>query len=184
MIADGDCAGFQVMLAASAIDSAVPDCGTESERSGGSAQSEKELRGIERFQLVGLLKPAFPWQPEPKNIATRSVARSPAVADGGAMHAVLAGEGVDLIVLDLKLLGEDGMTLARRLRERSAIPIVMLTGRRDEADRVMGLGSGRAETLPTAVCLLSRPTHADIQTSLLPGGGVGQMSWYDSLAPC
>lgn len=65
--------------------------------------------------------------------------RVTAVADGGAMHAVLAGEGVDLIVLDLKLLGEDGMTLARRLRERSAIPIVMLTGRRDEADRVMGL---------------------------------------------
>jgi hypothetical protein len=41
MIADGDGAGFQVMLVASAIDSAVPDCGTESERSGGSAQSEK-----------------------------------------------------------------------------------------------------------------------------------------------
>ena len=59
MIADGDGAGFQVMLAASAIDSAVPDCGTESERSGGSAQSEKELRGIERFQLVGLLKPVL-----------------------------------------------------------------------------------------------------------------------------
>jgi two-component system phosphate regulon response regulator PhoB len=65
--------------------------------------------------------------------------RVTAVADGGAMQAVLANEVVDLVVLDLKLLAEDGMALARRLRDESAIPIVMLTGRRDEADRVMGL---------------------------------------------
>ena len=76
MIADGDGAGFQVMLAALAIDSAVPDCGTESERSGGSAQSEKELRGIERFQLVGLLRPVLSLATWAENIATRSVARS------------------------------------------------------------------------------------------------------------
>ena len=51
------------------------------------------------------------------------------VADGRAMQAVLAEEVVDLIVLDLKLRGEDGMALARRLRDESAIPIIMLTGR-------------------------------------------------------
>jgi DNA-binding response OmpR family regulator len=49
---------------------------------------------------------------------------------------------VDLIVLDLKLKSEDGMNLARRLREDSTIPIIMLTGRSDEADRVMGLELG------------------------------------------
>src|SRR5258706_10317840 len=65
--------------------------------------------------------------------------RITAVADGRAMQAVLAHDVVDLVVLDLKLRDEDGMALASRLREDSAIPIIMLTGRREEADRVMGL---------------------------------------------
>src|SRR6266850_2595617 len=73
--------------------------------------------------------------------------RVTAVADGGAMQAVLANEVVDLVVLDLKLLAEDGMALARRLRDESAIPIVMLTGRREEADRVMGLELGADDYL-------------------------------------
>jgi two-component system, OmpR family, response regulator len=68
--------------------------------------------------------------------------RAIAVGDGQAMKASLAEEVVDLIVLDLKLRGEDGMHIARRLREESSIPIIMLTGRTDEADRVMGLELG------------------------------------------
>jgi len=73
--------------------------------------------------------------------------RVTAVADGGAMQAVLADQVVDLVVLDLKLLAEDGMALARRLRDESAIPIIMLTGRREEADRVMGLELGADDYL-------------------------------------
>jgi DNA-binding response OmpR family regulator len=73
--------------------------------------------------------------------------RVTAVADGRAMQAVLADEVVDLVVLDLKLQAEDGMALARRLREESAIPIIMLTGRREEADRVMGLELGADDYL-------------------------------------
>jgi DNA-binding response OmpR family regulator len=69
------------------------------------------------------------------------------VADGRSMQAVLAEEVVDLIVLDLKLRGEDGMTLARRLRDESSIPIIMLTGRSDEADRIMGLELGADDYL-------------------------------------
>src|SRR5713101_756499 len=69
------------------------------------------------------------------------------VADGRAMQAVLAEEVVDLIVLDLKLRSEDGMALARRLRDESAIPIIMLTGRNEEADRVMGLELGADDYL-------------------------------------
>jgi two-component system OmpR family response regulator len=68
--------------------------------------------------------------------------RVTAVADGRAMNEVLATEVVDLIVLDLKLRTEDGMNLARMVRDESAIPIIMLTGRSDEADRVMGLELG------------------------------------------
>jgi two-component system OmpR family response regulator len=69
------------------------------------------------------------------------------VADGSAMQAVLAHEVVDLVVLDLKLATEDGMALARRLRDESAIPIIMLTGRSEEADRVMGLELGADDYL-------------------------------------
>jgi DNA-binding response OmpR family regulator len=73
--------------------------------------------------------------------------RVTAVPDGRSMDEVLAAEVVDLIVLDLKLRTEDGMHLARRLRDSSAIPIIMLTGRTDEADRVMGLELGADDYL-------------------------------------
>ncbi len=73
--------------------------------------------------------------------------RVTAVADGRAMQAIIADQVVDLVVLDLRLRAEDGMTLARRLRDDSEIPIVMLTGRSDEADRVMGLELGADDYL-------------------------------------
>ncbi len=68
-------------------------------------------------------------------------------AGGAEVSAILEREAVDLIVLDLKLPGEDGMQIARRLREHSGIPIIMLTGRKDEADRVMGLELGADDYL-------------------------------------
>jgi two-component system, OmpR family, response regulator len=73
--------------------------------------------------------------------------RVTAVPDGLSMQAILADQVVDLVVLDLKLRGEDGMALARRLRDDSEIPIVMLTGRSEEADRVMGLELGADDYL-------------------------------------
>jgi DNA-binding response OmpR family regulator len=62
-----------------------------------------------------------------------------ALESGHAVDEVMARETVDLVLLDLKLPGEDGMQIAQRLRAESDVPIIMLTGRRDEADRVMGL---------------------------------------------
>ena len=64
------------------------------------------------------------------------------VGDGQAMRAALAGDVVDLLVLDLRLGAEDGMALARRVRDESAIPIIMLTARTEVPDRVMGLELG------------------------------------------
>jgi len=58
---------------------------------------------------------------------------------GAAMTEALKQCVIDLVMLDLRLSGEDGMQLARQLREVSAIPVIILTGKRDEADRVMGL---------------------------------------------
>ena len=73
--------------------------------------------------------------------------RVTAVANGREFDATLARETIDLVVLDLRLQGEDGMQIARKLRETSAIPILMLTGRVDEADRVMGLELGADDYL-------------------------------------
>jgi DNA-binding response OmpR family regulator len=64
------------------------------------------------------------------------------VASGAAMAEAFDREAIDLVVLDLRLPGEDGLQLARALRERAAVPIVLLTGRAEEADRVMGLELG------------------------------------------
>jgi DNA-binding response OmpR family regulator len=68
--------------------------------------------------------------------------RVSAAATGLEMTQVLAEEAIDLVILDLRLANEDGMAIARSLRERLSIPVVMLTGVRDEADRVMGLELG------------------------------------------
>jgi two-component system, OmpR family, response regulator len=68
--------------------------------------------------------------------------RVTAVATGAAMMATLAEHAIDVVVLDLRLAGEDGMELAKKLRLESTIPIVMVTGRKEEADRVMGLELG------------------------------------------
>ena len=73
--------------------------------------------------------------------------RVTAVPDGHSMSEVIEREVVDLVVLDLRLQAEDGMTLARQLRGESMIPIIMLSGRREEADRVMGLELGADDYL-------------------------------------
>ena len=61
---------------------------------------------------------------------------------GADMDRVLSVEMVDLVVLDLKLPDEDGLAIARRLRESLDIPIIIVTGRKEEVDRVMGLELG------------------------------------------
>jgi DNA-binding response OmpR family regulator len=63
-------------------------------------------------------------------------------SNGQEMSRIINDEAIDLVILDLRLADEDGMAIARSLRDRLAIPLVMLTGVRDEADRVMGLELG------------------------------------------
>lgn len=66
---------------------------------------------------------------------------------GREVAELMARETIDLVILDLKLPGEDGMAIARRLRADSGVPIIMLTGRKEEADRVMGLELGADDYL-------------------------------------
>jgi len=69
------------------------------------------------------------------------------VANGADMEKVLVEHAVDLVVLDLRLAGEDGMQLAQKLRKTSEIPIIIVSGRKDEADRVMALELGADDYL-------------------------------------
>ena len=65
--------------------------------------------------------------------------RVTAVSNGKQMLEIIGRDAIDLLLLDLRLPGEDGMHLARTVRQSSKVPIVMLTGRVEEADRIMGL---------------------------------------------
>ncbi|MDH4112984.1 MAG: response regulator transcription factor [Actinomycetota bacterium] len=70
-----------------------------------------------------------------------------AVGDGTAALASVRGDRPDLIVLDLGLPGIDGLDVARELRHTSATPIVMLTARGEESDRIVGLEIGADDYL-------------------------------------
>ncbi|HEX9028819.1 MAG TPA: response regulator, partial [Anaerolineales bacterium] len=63
-------------------------------------------------------------------------------SDGQAALQALDQRLPDLVILDLMLPKVDGLTITRRLRDRSDVPIIMLTARREEADRIAGLEMG------------------------------------------
>lgn len=67
--------------------------------------------------------------------------------NGAAMKAVLAERPVHVVVLDLKMPGEDGFTLTRYLRDRGPVGIIMLTGSGEMVDRVVGLELGADDYL-------------------------------------
>ena len=68
--------------------------------------------------------------------------------DGAGMRRVMSQSPVDLVILDLMLPGEDGLTLARSLREELNVGIIILTGRGETVDRIIGLEMGADDYLP------------------------------------
>jgi two-component system, OmpR family, response regulator len=89
---------------------------------------------------------------EIRDLVSRALAkegfRVSTAADGRTMRKVLADSRIDLVLLDLMLPGEDGLSLCRALRAESDIPIIMLTAKGDEVDRVIGLEMGADDYLP------------------------------------
>lgn len=73
--------------------------------------------------------------------------RVTALADGRDLDHLLRDHRIDLIVLDLMLPGEDGLSICKRLRARSQMPIIMLTAKADEIDRIIGLELGADDYL-------------------------------------
>lgn len=83
-----------------------------------------------------------------KEYLSRQGYRVTAVADGPSMEQAMEDARFDLVVLDVMLPGEDGVSLCRKLRLHSTIPIIMLTARGGEADRIAGLETGADDYLP------------------------------------
>jgi len=69
-------------------------------------------------------------------------------ADGREMDEQIESRRIDLVVLDVMLPGEDGLSLCRRLRARSQLPVVMLTAKGGELDRIIGIEMGADDYLP------------------------------------
>jgi len=71
-----------------------------------------------------------------------------AAHDGPGMRRAMQSNRIDLVILDLMLPGEDGLTLARSLRDESSVGIIILTGRGETVDRIIGLEMGADDYLP------------------------------------
>ncbi|MDR5816820.1 response regulator [Caballeronia sp. LZ033] len=96
-------------------------------------------------------------------------------ANGRQMRTVLEQGAPDLIVLDLMLPGEDGLVLCRELRAGKFrdVPVLMLTARNEEADRILGLEMGADDYLPKPFAvreLLARIKSVLRRTRMLPPG--------------
>ena len=82
-----------------------------------------------------------------QNLLTREGFRAETAGDSEAMHAVMARFSPDLIILDLMLPGVDGLSICRDLRKRCDLPILMLTAKSEDIDRVLGLEMGADDYL-------------------------------------
>lgn len=79
---------------------------------------------------------------EPQGVVTTTASNGPAAL------AVLERKTFDVVVLDVMMPGMDGLEVLRRLRSKSNVPVIMLTARGDEADRIVGLELGADDYLP------------------------------------
>lgn len=95
--------------------------------------------------------------------------RTVKAADGRAMKAALEAGPVDLVVLDLNLPDEDGLSLCRGIRAASKIPVIILTARGDPIDRIVGLEMGADDYM--AKPFEPRELVARIRTVLRRTGG-------------
>ena len=102
-------------------------------------------------------------------------------ADGAEMRSIIVQEEIDLVILDLQLPDEDGLNLAKVLREKTDAGIVMLTGKGTTVDMVVGLEVGaddyvgkpfKSRELLARIRSVLRRTKRARQAKPLPGGGI------------
>tara|TARA_B100000315_G_scaffold260363_1_gene321158 strand:+ start:3783 stop:4508 length:726 start_codon:yes stop_codon:yes gene_type:complete len=109
--------------------------------------------------------------------------------DGDAMRTVMNDKSIDLVILDLVMPGEDGLTLTRYLRENSKVAIIILTGKDEEVDRIVGLEMGAddyiakpfssRELLARVKTVLRRVSERGEQVSAGANGGSVQFAGWN-----
>lgn len=112
------------------------------------------MRAGERLRVFGMVKHLLVVDDEPSirdsltRYLTKQGYRVRSAPDGKTMTRMLAKHSFDLVILDLMLSEEDGLELARGLRESSHIPIIILSAKGDDVDRIIGLEMGADDYLP------------------------------------
>jgi two-component system OmpR family response regulator len=114
--------------------------------------------------------------------------KATAVADGQETRRALARERFDLIVLDLMLPGESGLSICRELRQTSDLPVIMLTALGEEVDRVVGLEVGADDYLTKPFsprelvgrirAVLRRTQQPPRETAATSAAGFAFADWY------
>jgi two-component system OmpR family response regulator len=102
--------------------------------------------------------------------------------DGAAMRDVMASHDIDLVILDLVMPGEDGLTLTHYLRETSNVAVIILTGKDEEVNRIIGLEMGADDYV--AKPFSSRELLARVKTVLRRSknvGGAAPAKGYDAI---
>lgn len=104
-------------------------------------------------------------------------------ADGPAALAALAGGGVDLVVLDVMLPGRDGLSVLRELRVGDGPPVILVTARSDEVDRIAGLEGGADDYVvkPFSPRELVARVRAVLRRATAVPGGEGRLD-FDGLS--
>jgi DNA-binding response OmpR family regulator len=102
-------------------------------------------------------------------------------ADGDAARGVIEGADLDLVVLDVMLPGADGLELCRWIRGRSELPVIMLTARGEEADRIVGLELGADDyvTKPFSPRELAARVRSVLRRSSSTGAAVAALHFGD-----
>ena len=104
---------------------------------------------------------------------TGSGYRVSAAANGAAMMQTMAVARIDLVVLDIMMPGENGLSICRRLRAAGTMPVIMLTSKTEEIDRIIGLEIGADDYLPKPFStreLLARVRAVLRRTAMAPAG--------------
>jgi two-component system OmpR family response regulator len=107
--------------------------------------------------------------------------RTTTAADGKVMRAVMADGRFDLVLLDLMLPGEDGLTLCRHIRSKGPTPIIMVTAMGETTDKIIGLEVGADDYLPKP--FNTRELLARIRAVLRRAQGAAQPAQFDPENP-
>ena len=97
--------------------------------------------------------------------------RTTTAADALAGRKAMKGAAIDLVVLDIMMPGEDGLSLCRYIRETSQVPVILLTARSEEVDRIIGLEMGADDYIAKPFSpreLVARVTAVLRRTQALP----------------